>query len=136
MMQLRRIARRIALAILGAAVIATVMSRRGVLQADGGGSCSSAASASASSYDGSTSGSSSGGVDVAGYTAESCVGLAQTNAIFQAGLACENAGIPAGLAPGLGYAVVSWYVVWSDGNETLVTAPDQPQQYDCGDTFS
>ena len=64
------------------------------------------------------------------------VGLAQTNAIFQAGHACENAGIVAGVSSGIGYAVVSWYVVWQDGNQTVVTGPDAPQQYDCADTFS
>jgi hypothetical protein len=90
----------------------------------------------ASSYDGSTSGSAEGDISGADYALETCVGLGQTNAIYQAGLACESAGIPAGLGPNLGYAIVSWWVMWIGGDEVIVTGPDQPQQYDCGDTFS
>jgi len=132
-----RILRAAALALAGAVLVSTMTRREQVMHADAGDStCSSSAWASAQAYDGSSSGSAGGDVDTSGYAVETCVGLAQTNAIFQAGLACENAGIPAGATSGLGYALVWWYVVWSDGNETIVTGPDAPQQYDCVDTFS
>src|SRR5262245_15523825 len=131
-----RIFRAAALALAGAMLVCTMTSRHLVVHADGGGTCSTSAWAAAAAYDGSSSGSASGGVDAGGYAADACVGLGQTNAIFQAGLACESAGISAGTTSGLGYAVVSWYVVWSDGTQTIVTGPDAPQQYDCVDTFS
>jgi cysteine synthase len=128
--------RSIAIAVIVAFVIAGAARPKDVLRADSGGSCYSSASASASAYDGSSSGSASGDVNANDYAVENCVGLGQTNAIFQAGHACENAGIAAGVSSGIGYAVVSWYVVWQDGNQTVVTGPDAPQQYDCADTFS
>jgi hypothetical protein len=98
--------------------------------------CDGSAWAWAAAYDGSSGGSASGGFDLSGYSADACVGVAQTNAIFQAGLACENAGIPAGVLSGVGYAEVSWYVVWHDGDQVVETGTDTPQQYDCADTFS
>jgi hypothetical protein len=136
MKALPRVARGAALALAGAVVVSTLMLRGELAHADSGGTCSSGASATASSYDGSSAGAASGDISADGYAADNCVGLAQTNAIFQAGLACESAGIPAGITSGLGYAVVMWYVVWTDGSQTIVTGPDAPQQYDCGDTFS
>ena len=123
-----------------ALLVALMPSRLGpprlVVHADAGSTCDGSAWAWAAAYDGSSGGSASGGFDVGGDSADTCVGVAQTNAIFQAGLACENAGIPAGVVTGVGYAVVSWYVVWRDGDQTVETAPDAPQQYDCADTFS
>jgi hypothetical protein len=81
----------------------------GVARADAdSGRCWSTASANASTYDGSATGSSAGDVAASGYSAAHCTGLGQTNAIYQAGLACESAGVPAGLMTGIGYAVVTW----------------------------
>ncbi len=100
------------------------------------GTCVSTAQASAVAYDGSVSGSSSGGINVGGYTAGNCTGLSQTNAIFQAGNACANAGIGAGLGHGVGYAVVTWTMMWFDGNGGVASVGPVQQQYDCGDTFS
>ena len=130
------IRRGIVLAVIAACVASSAARPARVLHADSGGTCYSNASASASAYDGSSSGSASGDVSAGNYAVENCVGLGQTNAIFQAGNACENAGIAAGVSSGIGYAVVSWYVVWQDGEQTIVTGPDAPQQYDCADTFS
>jgi hypothetical protein len=109
----------------------------GVARADGdSGSCWGTAGANASTYDGSATGSSSGDVTAGGYSNADCTGLAQTNAIFQAGLACESAGIPAGVLTGAGYAVVTWTREWvSDAGDVVTLGPIQ-QQYDCGDTFS
>jgi hypothetical protein len=126
---------------LGASLAAVLCSlgppRATVLHAEEGTVCSSVSAAQAHAYDDpSVFGASSGGVFVRNYSLENCVGLAQTEAIFQAGWACQNAGIPAGLVYGVGYAVVSWSVEWSNGVVDIVTGPDQPQQYDCGDTFS
>lgn len=131
----RRLTRGAALALIGAVLLSSILRPVGV-HADPGSTCSSDASAWASAYDGSSSGSASGSVGTSDYSLDSCVGLGQTNAIFQAGRACEDAGIPAGVSYGLGYAVVSWYIVWQDGGQTVVAGPDSPQQYDCADTFS
>jgi len=136
MERLPRVVRAAALALAEAIVVSTLMLRGEVAHADARGTCSSFASATASTYDGTSEGAASGNISVDGYAADDCVGLAQTHAIFQAGLACESAGIPAGITTGLGYAVVMWYVVWTDGSQTIHTGPDAPQQYDCGDTFS
>ena len=124
------------LAFLIAVVLSGLGSRTPVVHADGVSLCDGSAWAWAAAYDGSSGGSASGGFDLSGYSADACVGVAQTNAIFQAGLACENAGIPAGVLSGVGYAEVSWYVVWRDGDQVVETGPDTPQQYDCADTFS
>ena len=101
------------------------------------GSCRSSAYAAASSYDGTMSGSAVNDVYADGYSLSNCNGLSQTNAIFTAGLACQNAGIPAGGEHGIGYAVVDWTAVWQNSatGEVTVIGPVQ-QQYDCGDTFS
>src|SRR5262245_52089957 len=117
------IGRGIALAVIVALVMSSATRPAVVLRADSGGSCYGNASAWASAYDGSSSGSSSGDFSASDYAVENCVGLGQTNAIFQAGHACEDAGIAAGVSSGLGYAVVSWYVVWQDGEQTVVTGP-------------
>ena len=99
------------------------------------GTCQSFAAADASAYDGSSPASAAGSVSASDYTLDGCVGLGQTNAIFQAGRACENAGIPAGLVHGLGYAVVTWSVTWSNVDNFVIAGPGAPQQFDCGDTF-
>jgi hypothetical protein len=101
------------------------------------GSCSSSAHADASSYDGTQYGSADNSISATGYSLGDCVGLSQTNAIFTAGLACQSAGIPAGLEHGLGYAIVTWTAVWqnSASGEVTVVGPIR-QQYDCGDTFA
>ena len=101
------------------------------------GSCNGAAHADASSYDGSLAGSADNSVSAGGYTLGDCAGLGQTNAIFTAGTACDNAGIPAGQNEGIGSAVVTWLVVWlSDSPPQQVVIGPIQQQYDCGDTFS
>jgi hypothetical protein len=65
------------------------------------------------------------------------LGLALTNAVFTAGTACWNAGIPAGVEHGLGYAIATWSGVWqnSASGEVTIFGPIR-QQFDCGDTFS
>jgi hypothetical protein len=98
-------------------------------------SCGMTASATASAYDGSLSGASGGSMAATGYSVGDCNGLGQTFAIYQAGLACANAGIPAGLTSGLGYAIVSWTAQWADDSGAAVTIGPVQQQYDCGDTF-
>jgi hypothetical protein len=111
---------------------------RQVLRADSSrGLCRTGAHADASSYDGSQSGSADADVTADDYELQNCVALGQTNAIFTAGAACQNAGIPPGVDHGIGYAIVTWYAVWqiSSSGEVTVVGPIQ-QQYDCGDTFS
>jgi hypothetical protein len=105
------------------------------VHADGVSVCLSSSHADAASYDGSVSGSSDGGVNTNGYAVNDCVGLGQTDAIFTAGNACDSAGIPTGLTHGVGYAVVTWVLVWYDESDQVVVGPVQ-QQYDCGDTFT
>jgi hypothetical protein len=131
-----RLSRGVGLALIVAVLFSSVVGHRGVARADSGGVCASNASAWAAAYDGSSTGSASGSVQAGNYSLDACVGLAQTNAIFVAGGACESAGISAGGASGLGYAVVSWSAVWRNGDQTVEVSPDAPQQYDCGDTFS
>ena len=107
---------------------------------EGTGQCRSWSHADAYASDGSgASGSADDGVQVGGYTRDNCLGLAETDAIFAAGKACENAGVPAGLVTGLGTATVSWCVTWQDYalSDPWRSAPLDyyQQQYDCGDTF-
>jgi hypothetical protein len=125
------------------AILPSILPRTGIAHAAGAtGTCRSHSHADAHAFDNSgLSGSADGGVMVDGYTQDDCLGLAETDAIFQAGMACENAGIPAGLAPGLGYAVVTWVVAWTDDllNEPWGTGAPweyQQSQYDCADTFA
>jgi hypothetical protein len=131
-----RFLRCVSVASIGAVALFMLAPASRIVHADGAATvCLSWSHADAASYDGSVSASSNGGVDTNGYTASDCVGLGQTEAIFQAGNACENAGIPAGVASGIGYAVVTWNLLWYDGTDELFVGPIQ-QQYDCGDTFS
>ena len=102
----------------------------------GNGTCVGSAQATAISYDGTLSGSSRGEIRASGYSPADCVGLAQTHAIFHAGNACENAGIPAGMSGGSGYALVSWFMSWWDGYDDFLSLGLVDQQYDCADTFS
>jgi hypothetical protein len=125
------------------AILLSMLPRTGIAHADAAtGTCQSQSHADAYPSDNSgLSGSADGGVLVDGYTRDDCLGLAETNAIFQAGMACENAGFPAGLVHGLGYAKVTWFVAWKDDslNEPWGTGPPweyQQAQYDCGDTFA
>jgi hypothetical protein len=131
-----RFLRCVSVASIGAVALFMAPPASRIVHADGATTvCLSSSHADAASYDGSVSGASNGGVDTNGYTVGNCVGLGQTEAIFQAGNACENAGIPAGLTSGVGYAVVTWELVWYDDQDEVVVGPIQ-QQYDCGDTFS
>jgi hypothetical protein len=125
------------IAVAMAVLFSAFQARTSVVHADGAnlGFCHVYASATASAYDGSSTGSSYGDISAADYALDSCVGLGQTNAIFESGLACENAGIPAAAGPDLGYAVVGWFALWSAGDTFTVAGPGAPQQYDCGDTF-
>jgi hypothetical protein len=131
-----RFVRCVSVALIGAVALFMLPPASRIIHADGATTvCLSGSHADATSYDGSVSASSNGGVNTNDYTLSDCVGLSQTEAIFQAGNACENAGIPAGLVSGVGYAVVTWDLVWYDGSDYLLVGPIQ-QQYDCGDTFS
>lgn len=106
------------------------------------GFCASSARAVAFSSDNSVSASSSGGFGFVGSSKDTCVGRAQTAAILQAGYACQNAGIPAGLVYGLGYATVTWDATWTtdylqrDGLPVSELLAYAQQVYDCGDTFT
>jgi hypothetical protein len=98
------------------------------------GTCSTGAQATAQAYASTGGGASNGEILVSGYTAADCVGLGQTHAIFQAGNACENAGLPSGFGSGTGFAVVDWFLSWWGDDEFLSFGTEQ--QYDCADTFS
>jgi hypothetical protein len=87
------------------------------------------------SYDGTLSGSADDHVSAENYSLDNCVGLGQTDAIYTAGLACQAAGIAAGLYYGRGYAVVSWDLMWWNDAGNVVEVGPMQQQYDCGDTF-
>src|SRR5882762_8346010 len=79
-----------------------------VVHADGSvGHCSVSATANASAYDGSSAAAYGGSMSVDDYSAGDCVGLSQTFAIYQAGLACVSAGIPSGVLTGTGFGVVT-----------------------------
>jgi len=105
------------------------------------GLCQSTTHADAYSYeDPNVYGSSDATFSVRQYSRDDCLTLAEAEANFQAGLACENVGIPGGQGAGLGYARASWFVVWIWGdldNATYVGPLEyHEQQYDCADTFS
>jgi hypothetical protein len=124
------------------AILLSWLPRTGIAHADEAtGTCQSRSHADAYASDNSGSGSADGGVMTDGYTRDNCLGLAGTDAIFQAGMACENAGIPAGLVHGLGYATVTWFVAWQDDALNVPWGTGAPweyqqSQYDCGDTFA